>query len=450
MDYPADDPQFAATVRAEATQQLQRLHRHASVTVYCGNSEVEQQAAMVGAPREIWRNTLFSEVLPELCSRWHPNTVYLPSTPTGGTLPFQTGTGITHYYGVGAYMRPLTDARRANVRFTSETLGFANMPDKEIVDAVMEGDTLVTHDARWKRRTPRDTGAGWDFEDVRDHYLRELFAVDPVRLRSFDTPRYLELSRITCGEVMSQVFSEWRSSRSSCRGGLVWFLKDLWPGAGWGVLDSRGVPKACFYYLRRVWQPQTVVFTDEGLDGIHAHVVNESSEPLSAKLELTLLRDGHVVVARAATPCEVPPRSITTFESDALLGAFYDTSYAYRFGPPNHDVAIATLFGPRGDVIAEACHFPQASEPKRVAGAAVVAEAQVAGENTWDVRLESDRFLYAAHFDAAGFVADDNYFHLAPGRTKCVVLRSTAGAQKLHGYVEALNLDDTVRIVVNE
>ena len=450
MDYPADDPNFVASVRAEVTQQLQRMNRHASVAVYCGNSEVEQQAAMVGAPPEIWRNALFFELIPELCARWHPNTVYVPSTPTGGTMPFHTGTGVTHYYGVGAYMRPLNDARRANVRFTSETLAFANVPDDEIVDAVMKGDGPATHDARWKRRTPRDTGAGWDFEDVRDHYLRELFAVDPVQLRCFDTPRYLLLSRVTTGEVMSQVFSEWRSPRSTCHGGLVWFFKDLWPGAGWGVLDSRGVPKACFNYLRRVWQPRSVILTDEGLDGIHAHVINETSDPLTATLELTLLRDGQVAIAHATMPCEVPARSSATFEADAVLGGFYDTSYAYRFGPPKHDVSIVTLLGPDGDVIAEAFHFPQRSEPKRITGAAIVAKARPICENAWNVTLESERFLYAVHFDCAGFVPDDNYFHLTPGRAKTVALRSTASAPKLCGTVEAVNLDNAVRIVVNE
>jgi beta-mannosidase len=440
MDYPADDEKFVASVRKEATQQVERLRRHPSVAVYCGGSEVEQQAAMVGAPRDLWRSSLFDEVLPEICE----GEIYVPSSPSGGALPFHTNKGVTHYYGVGAYLRPITDARRANVRFASECLAFANVPERELVDAVMEKDAPATHDPRWKRGVPRDNGSPWDFEDVRDHYLRELFDVDPAQLRSFDVQRYLDLSRVVTGEVMSQVFSEWRSARSSCRGGLVWFLRDLIPGAGWGVLDSRAFPKAAFHYLKRVWQPQTVVITDEGLNGLHLHVVNDRATPLSATLDLTLMRDGHVVVAQAATPCHVAPHSVTAFESDALLNGFYDPAYAYRFGPPTNDVSIATLTASDGSVVAEAFHFPVQAEPKRAIAPTVVAEARQR-DGAWNVTLQSDRFLYAAHFDTPKLQPRDNYFHLVPGREKTVAF---AGTAPFAGYVEALNLEEPVRIAV--
>src|SRR6185437_12849898 len=181
----------------------------------------------------------------------------VPSTPWGGDLPFRPDRGVAHYYGVGAYRRPLEDARRAEVKFAAECLAFANLPDEP---------------TEWKAGVPRDVGAGWDFEDVRDHYLRELFALDPVALRSTDPERYLELSRQVSGEVMAEVFGEWRRAGSTCHGGLVLWLPDVRPGAGWGVLDHRGSPKVAYHNLRRVLRPVAVWSTDEGLDGIVAHV----------------------------------------------------------------------------------------------------------------------------------------------------------------------------------
>ena len=415
MDYPADDEGFYESVRLEATQQIERLRRHPSVVIWCGNSEVEQQAAMLGMPQELWRNRIFGELLPSLVAELHPEATYIPSTPSGGTLPFQTTEGVTHYYGVGAYLRPLTDVRRANVRFATECLGFANVPEK---------DVEVGH----KRGVPRDTGASWDFEDVRDHYLRELFGIDPMQLRYTDNARYLQLSRVVTGEVMSQVYSEWRSAYSNTRGGLVWFLQDLEPGMGWGILDSRGVPKPCYWYLKRVWQPRTVVITDEGLNGLHLHVVNETAEPLQYTLQLTFLRDGHVVTGKGSVDSTVNAMSRAAFEAEAILGAFYDSAYAYRFGPPKHEVAIATLVSD-GTVIAEAFHFPL-REPPRMVSATVTVQAE--GQQ---VHIESDRFLYGVHFGAHDFQPDDNWFHLVPGRRKTIT-----GRGPFRGSVEALNL----------
>ncbi|MEJ2392814.1 MAG: glycoside hydrolase family 2 protein [Gammaproteobacteria bacterium] len=449
MDYPIDDATFAASVSTEVTQQLQRLRTHPCISVYCGNSEVEQQAAMLGMPQEKWRSELFSGLIPDLCQRWHSDIPYVPSTPSGGTLPFHVGKGVTHYYGVGAYLRPVTEVRRANVRFTSECLGFSNVPEDKTLNELFEGQTPVCHHPLWKSRVPRDTGTGWDFEDVRDHYLKMLFAKDPVELRSFDMPQYLALSRITTGEVMAQVFAEWRSAYSQCGGGLVWFYKDLWQGAGWGILGSDNQPKACYRYLQRVWQPQTVILTDEGLDGVHAHVINEKADPLVCRLELQLLRGGRVVTARAEQALTVSPRSTVTLGSDALLQGFYDVGYYYRFGPPKHDVVIASLLDKEGHSLAEAFYFPGERQIAKQHQITLVAEATVLETGEYLLELESDTLLQAVHFDIKGYIASDEYFHLIPGQRRRIKLKKyDEVVKRFRCYVESLSLDEAVSIKV--
>src|SRR5204863_4630471 len=139
-------------------------------------------------------------------------------------------------------------------------------------------------------------------DDVRDHYLGRLYGVDPVTLRSTDHDRYLELGRVVTGEVMAQVFGEWRRARSTCAGGLVWFLRDLWPGAGWGVVDAAGAPKAAWFYLSRALQPVAAHLSDEGGNGLQVHLCNDRPEPLVGELELVCYRAGEIEVARAARP----------------------------------------------------------------------------------------------------------------------------------------------------
>ncbi|WP_395732898.1 glycosyl hydrolase 2 galactose-binding domain-containing protein [Prosthecobacter sp.] len=449
MDYPVEDAAFAENITIEATQQLGRFAQHPCVAVYCGNSEIEQQAAMLGMARELWRNRWFGEQLPALCSQHHPGTAYVPSSPSGGVLPFHTRTGVTHYYGIGAYLRSLRELRQADVKFTSECLGFSNIPETDAIDEIMGGLMPVMHHPRWKQRVPRDTGAGWDFEDVRDHYLRELFNVDPVTLRSFDMPRYLELSRVASGEMMARTFAEWRSGHSRNAGALIWFYKDLWPAAGWGIVDSTGAPKAAYYQLKRLWQKRQLTITDEGLDGLHLHLSNETTEAVEGFVEVQLLREPKGVVARHEIAVTVAGRSLEVRSVDEILGSFFDVNYAYRFGPQAHHVVIATWFSAEREVISEAFHLTRARDPavQPLAGEMLGAKAKALGDGRYQLMLKSDRFLHHVRLSAKGFLPDDNYFHLAPDRDKAVSFAPASGKSgTFEVYIEALNVAGEISV----
>ena len=84
---------------------------------------------MLGLDAKLADGPLFGELLPTLVAEADIQAPYVPSAPWGGELPFRTDTGVANYYGVGAYLRPLEDARRAEVKFASECLAFANVPD---------------------------------------------------------------------------------------------------------------------------------------------------------------------------------------------------------------------------------------------------------------------------------------------------------------------------------
>ena len=431
MDYPVEDMAFADNIEIEARQQLARLATHPCVVVYCGNSEIEQQAAMLGIPRELWSNRWFAEQLPVLCGEIHPGTAYVPSTPTGGVLPFHTSTGVTHYYGIGAYLRSPLELRQANVKFTPECLGFSNIPEMDAIDQIMGGMHPVAHHPKWKQRVPRDTGAGWDFEDVRDFYLRHLYDLDPVTLRSFNMPRYLQLGRVATGEMMAQTFSEWRSLHSHNGGGLIWFFKDLWPAAGWGIVDSNGIPKAAYYYLRRTWQNRQITITDEGLNGLHLHLLNETAEVMNGFVEVLLLKEPQTIVARHEVPCALAARSRQMKSVDEIVGSFYDVSYAYRFGPPSHDVVVVTLYDADHRIVSEAFHFVRRREPAVLANVSLDANVEKLGEATYRVTLNSDRFLHGVSLTAKGFLPDDNYFHLPPSRQKTIHFFAAAEPKRI-------------------
>ncbi|MGH9142058.1 MAG: glycoside hydrolase family 2 protein, partial [Vicinamibacterales bacterium] len=343
MDYPWEDEAFARSALTEAEQVLARLQSRPALTVVCASSEVEQQAAMLGLAAARRPNRLLDEQLPDLVRTMAPAAVWLPGTPCGGAFPFQVSSGVSHYYGVGAYRRPFDDARRSGVRFSAECLAFSNVPEAATIDLLMPDGDAPGSSPRWKARVPRDAGVGWDFEDVRDHYVQQLFGVDPDQVRAGDPERYLALGRVATGEAMLRTFAEWRRPGSTCRGALVWFARDLWPGAGWGIVDSGGRPKAAYWYLKRALAPVALLTADEGLNGLWFHLINDTPEPIEAELRIAVYRDGIRSGAPVCTPVVIPGRGHRSIHADALLGGFRDLTCAYRVGPPGHDVVAATL-----------------------------------------------------------------------------------------------------------
>jgi beta-mannosidase len=447
MNYP-EGPDFAAAVAVEARQQLGRLAARPCFAILCGNSEGEQQAAMWGAPRESWSPPLFHEQLAQLAREQCPEVPYWPSSAHGGSFPHESNTGTSSYYGVGAYLRPLEDARRAEVRFASECLAFANIPEDRTLGKMPGGASIRCHHPAWKARTPRDLGAGWDFDDVRDHYLTRVFGVNPLELRYGDHDRYIALSRVVSGEVMASTFAEWRRKRSTCRGALLWFWRDLWCGAGWGVVDSLGIPKAAYHYVRRVSQPIAISISDEGNNGLYLHVTNEPAAPLAATLELKLYRNGETSVGSATRALTLAGRETVEIPAATLFEGFLDLSYAYRFGPAPHDVAVASLIAADGSTLAQAFHFSGGLSAARELDVGLSAMATARGETAFEVRIVSRRFAQSLWIEAEGFSADEAYFHLAPGSEKTVLLRRMPNepARPLRGRVHALNAHTSAKI----
>lgn len=440
MDYPFEDDIFLKSVETEIKQQLQRLSKHACVAIYCGNSEIQQQVAMLGFDRTVWEIPFYEKILPELCHIAHPTIPYVSSSPHGGDLPFRSNQGLSHYYGVGAYLRSVTETRLHNVKFTSECLGFSNIPVSKTRNSVLKGQLPATHNPIWKQRTPRDSGTGWDFEDVRDHYLKEIFDVEPVHLRSFDPDRYILLSEVVTGEIMSQVFSEWRSPQSGCNGGLVWFLSDFWPGAGWGIIDSLGQPKACYYYLKRAWQPVNILMTDESLSGVDLHICNNTQQELNVVLEVILLDQRSTKIASVDKPVKLSATESRTYNIENLLQQFHDVSYCYRFGSVKHQIISASL---RCDeqLISESFIFPNKHNFPMDNEAELIIETNLSENGYLQLKLQCNKFLYAVNIECPGFIADNNYFHLMPKTVKIVTLKKTDHQLKrIKGYVNAVNL----------
>lgn len=439
---PPQDPSFEHEVELEIREFLAELIGHPSVAVVSGGEEIGECAAMKGLSADRRHVELVEKRIPSLVEELMPDVVYVTQTPTGGDLPFRANAGVCHYFGVGAYMRPLNDARLANVRFAAECLGFATPPERATLNRHFGGETAAGHAPAWKETVHRDSGASFDFDDVRDFYVELLFGVDARQLRLEDPERLLDLGRASISAVMAQTVAEWRRPGSSCAGSLVLAARDQIAGGGWGLIDADGIPKAPWYALRRVFEPVAVLLTDEGLNGLHCHLVNDTAAAVHGTVVVELFTQGEFLAERAEREVEVPARGALTVEAESVLGCFRDLTYAYRFGSPTYDVVALRLVDAAGNVRSEAVYLPRGQ--RRSQEASVGLRAEVTADQHGGHRLEvsAERFAHWVVIEVPGFVSEDSWFHLTPRQRRTLSLRpvdSSPPGARVRGRVRALN-----------
>ena len=442
MEYPIADPDFASLVRREVSQLLERLRGHPCIAVVCGGSEAEQQAAMMGLGAGEFVNELGRSVLPTLVTEHLDDVGYLPCSPSGGVFPFSMSTGVSHYYGVSAYLRPLDDARRANIRFTSECLAFANVPCRQTVEEFLRDGEGPGHAPRWKARIPRDRGTGWDFEDVRDHYVRTFFGVDPMQVRYAEPDRYLDLGRAASSIAIEATISEWRRSESSCNGALVFTMRDLVEGAGWGLVDAKGRPKAAYYAMARASKSVAVLVSDEGLNGLVAHIHNDGPTAFVGRLRARLFDSAGNLLVSNEIEVSLAPRESKPTSVDGMFDGFRDLTYAFRFGPLQYDVVSIQLLGLNDDIISEATHLPGGHARGLTTALGLTATARFAAHGV-EVRISTRAFAQWVWVEAHGWQADDNWFYLAPGDQRLIHFVPVGTQQRFAGEFGALNARET-------
>lgn len=451
VDPPTDDA-FAVVVVDEMTQLLRGLTANPALTVVSGGNEIQQQAAMMGLPPQ--SHPLLDDVLPAVVREHRPDVVYVPSTPTAtpgsGDLSIRAGSGIAHYFGVGAYRRPVADLRAASVRFAAECLAFAIPPSPALVEASFGAASAAGHHPRWKAAVPRDRGASWDFEDVRDHYVREIFDVDPPAVRWTDPERYLDLGRAALCEVFADTAGYWRRADSRCAGALVLTMRDLVPGAGWGLLDSTGTPKAPWFVLSRLYQPIAAVISDDGLDGIRIHVVNDTDAPLSGALTVRLYTTAGTVGDEKSVHIDVPARGSVNWLLDTLLGRFTDAAHTYRFGRRSFDCVQVELADDTGAMVTSAVRLLGPAGRPCEHGIGLTARAGVGADGEQFIDIRTERLAQYVVVELDDGEPTDSWFHLPAGTGARVGIRRRRTDRPPTGRIRCLNGDVTVPITAHE
>ena len=190
-------------------------------------------------------------------------------------------------------------------------------------------------------------------------------------------------------------------------------------------MDARGRVKAPWYVLRRVLAPVALLVTDEGLNGLRLHVMNDLPEELVGEVAVELVADGERTVEEVRAPVRVGGRDHLTLDAGSLFEGFRDLTFAYRFGVPDHDLVVATLRNGEGSTLSEVSFLPLGLGRPVEPDVGLRAVARPAGEGGWMLDCSTRRLAQSVVVDVPGFVPSDSWFDLAPGRTRTVHLCST-------------------------
>ena len=105
------------------------------------------------------------------------------------------------------------------------------------------------------------------------------------------------------------------------------------------------------------------------------------------------------------------------------LDGFMDLNWTYRFGPVTQDLAVATWKNQQGCALAQALHFEPSQIVQFNGNPGLLATATKRDDGNMEVTVTTQAVAYGVHFEAFGWQATDEFFHLPPGSTKIILFK---------------------------
>ena len=407
--YPTDAP-FLASVHEEISQQVARLHHHASIVIWGGNNENE--VAIEWYPySKAHRDTavvdftkLYVETVRPAILSADPSTPPRPwvdSSPSNGLLSDGTAPGMpyikrwgnadirasangsagswgdVHYYNYDADCEDPSTYPAA--RFVSEhgVQSFASL----------RAYRNVTLPSDWHRdsalmayRNRHQLGHVQMHDQLQRHFrvpaatAGDAAAGGRTQATLFDEYTWLtQLQQARCYETAFGVWRRQRSQPAMNMGILYWQLNDVWQGPTWSSLEVDGTPKLAHHGVRRAFAPlllsavevgtAAVVGTaaDESTPKLEVHITSDHQKPINGILTVAVIRfvDAPAMPAHnVSTPVTVKPQADGVYLApsliDLLAAAHTDRKHAI----------LRLSFTPTGDAAETSTAFHWLTPPK--------------------------------------------------------------------------------------
>jgi beta-mannosidase len=158
-----------------------------------------------------------------------------------------------------------------------------------------------------------------------------------------------------------------------------------------------------------------------------------------------------VRTAEAEEPIVVAPHSTIEHSVEAMLGRFVDSGLAYGFGPPGHDLVVASLWSLAGPVklLSQAFRFSGGRPQDRVSAARRGVDAHIALDDGHGgtLTIRAEQLLYGVRLKLPGLEPEDDFFSLEPGVARRIRLYKRAPQPAFAGgSLSAINLNESIPI----
>lgn len=426
--YPTYDADFMANVRAEAVDNMRRLHHRASLALWCGNNEIEQGLAGPEwtARTMSWEDygKLFDDLLAEVAREVSPQTDYWPGSPHSPSPDRDwrdPSCGDVHLWAVWHGREPFEWYRTNLHRFVSE-FGFQSFPEPKITAeyASAEDQNITSYVMEYHQRS----GIG---NSTIIHYMLDWFRLPD----SFE--KLIWLSQIQQGMAMKYAVEHWRRNMPRTMGTLYWQLNDLWGGPTWSSLDWRGNWKALHYMTKNFYAPLLISGVEDSKNyRVDIHVTSDANESTTATIRWQLITVDGESLLNDELSVTIPARSshcIFVVDVKELVE---------KQGSRNVLVWLELLVD--NQVVSDNLVLFERPKHMELSKQGISTKLESNSDGTQVLVLSSDdpALWVWIESDVEGITYSDNFFHLVPHQARRIRIQSDSPIQTSELKIQSL------------
>ena len=405
--YPGNK-EFVNNVKAEITEQVEQLSHHPSLTIWCGNNEIDEGWKNWGWQKQfnyskkdsakIYNDyrSLFDTVIPKIIKSTAPLVPFWNTSPSIGWGHKESLlSGDSHYWGVWWGLEPFSTYQQKIGRFASE-YGFQGMPNLSSIrkfnsDSIvsLNSETMLVHQ---KHKS--------GYETI-NQYMKMYYKAPE------DFKKYVYVSQLLQRDGMKMAMEAHRSSKPYCMGSLFWQLNDCWPVTSWSAIDYYQTPKAMYYSTKKSFNKFLLTAVKNNAEFV-VSVISDSINGFKAQLRLTILSFEGKIIWQQSSSVNLANEEVTKLNISQKLLPAVDTTMCF--------LKMELILNSQ-TLADNNFYFTIPKNLKLPKGELNMEGTPETGYTLSSNVLLKDVYLYTNEGDV---VFSDNYFDLTPGTNKKV------------------------------